>query len=106
MKKEMFTCATIEAVVYNLKEAGARGISAEGFKSFIKKSKRGWVILGKFNMMPNCRSGYRVIATPKSVINLLLKEGCIDYKEEGKYTVITVKNFRDDHHFLKEVGMI
>ena len=67
MKREMFTTATIEAAIKNLREYGA--MTPLTLAEVAKKQKTD-VIIGKFAPVLKCFDGYCIRETPKEVIKI------------------------------------
>ena len=100
MKRDMFTTATIEAALNNLKEYGA--IIPKETAAFAKEKKA--VIIGKFTPSPNCFDGYCIRKTTKAGIEMLRKEYPNRDARLFKYCVIFCIGCKDDYELMKGLG--
>ena len=101
MKRDMFTTATIEDALNNLKNYGA--IILKETAAFAKEKKAD-VIIGKFTPSPNCFDGYCIRETTKEGINLLRKEFPNRDARLFKYCVIFCIGCKDDYELMKGLG--
>ena len=101
MKRDMFTTATIEAALNNLKEYGAI-IPKE--TAALAKEKKADVIISKFTNLPNCFDGYCIRETTKEGIELLRKEYPNRDTRLFKYCVIFCIGCKDDYELMKGLG--
>lgn len=100
MKRDMFSTATIEAALNNLKEYGA--IIPKETAAFAKEKKA--VIIGKFTTSPYCFDGYCIRETTKEVIELLRKEyPAVDIRL-FKYNVLVCTGCKDHDELMKGLG--
>ena len=100
MKRDMFTTATIEDALNNLKNYGA--IIPKETAAFAKEKKA--VIVGKFIPSPNCFDGYCIRETTKDGIELLRKEYPNRDARLFKYCVIFCIGCKDDYELMKGLG--
>ena len=102
MKQEMFTTATIEAALKNLKEYGAT--IPTSMAAFAKEKKAG-MIIGKFTQSPYCFDGYWIRETTKNNIKLLKKEYPNTDTRMFKYCVLVCTGCKDEQELIKGLGI-
>ena len=102
MKQELFTTATIEAALRNLKEYGAT-IPTE--TAAFAKEKNAGMIVGKFTQSPYCFDGYCIRETTKDCIKMLRKEYPNTDIRMFKYCVIVCTGCKDEHELIKGLGL-
>ena len=101
MKRDMFTTATIEDALNNLKAFGAM-IPTQ--TAALAKEKNAGVIIGKFTNSPTCFDGYCISETTKPGIELLKKEYPNRDIRLFKYCVIFCIGCKDDYELMKGLG--
>ena len=101
MKRDMFTTATIEAALNNLREYGATILTET---AAFAKEKHADVIIGKFTNLPNCFDGYCIRETTKPGIELLRKEYPNRDARMFKYCTIICIGCKDDNELMKGLG--
>ena len=101
MKRDMFTTATLEAALNNLKEYGA---TIPTQTAALAKKKNAGIIIGKFTNSPYCFDGYCITETTKEGIELLRKEYPNRDIRMFKYCVIFCIGCKDDYELMKGLG--
>ena len=101
MKQEVFTTATIEAALDNLRKYGAT-IPKETVA--LAKEKKADVIISKFTNLPNCFDGYCIRETKKILIKTIMKEYPNEDIRMFKYCVIVCTGCKDDDELMKGLG--
>ena len=101
MKQELFTTATIEAALDNLRKYGAM-IPTQ--TAALAKEKKAGVIISKFTNLPNCFDGYCIRETTKDVIKMLMKEFPNTDISMFKYFVLICTGCKNDQELLKGLG--
>ena len=99
MKIKMFTATDRGMAAVLLRKEGAK-IPFGLFEASTQD-----ILIGKFRYAPNCKDGYAVYQTTKEMISIMKEEQPEVSLENAAYTVIVVKNFKNDLEFLNAIGI-
>ena len=102
MKRDMFTTATLEAALNNLKEYGA---TIPTQTAALAKKKNAGIIIGKFTNSPYCFDGYCIRETTKDGIKMFRKEYPDADPRLFKYNVLVCTGCKDEHELIKGLGI-
>lgn len=99
MKTKVFTATDRGHAAALLRREGAKipfGLFEKSYQD---------IILGKFRNAPNCKDGFAVYQTTKEMISIMKQEQPEVSLENAPYTVIVVKNFKNDLEFARAIGL-
>ena len=99
MKMKVFTATDRGHAAALLRREGAKipfGLFEKSYQD---------IILGKFRHGPTCKDYFAVRATDKSMLEVMKQEHPEITLETAPYTVIVVKNAKNDLDFARAIGL-